>query len=129
MRKVISIILISLYFVGATEACQLLKLPAFIIHFQEHLQENASVSLWSFLQEHYSDKLVIDDDFQKDMQLPFKTIDDCCTLITVSLLPQKIQLGEVVSFDEMPQHSEYPRHFFHQSLCKDIFQPPKTVQA
>lgn len=74
MKKIAAIFLLSLYIFGSTDACQLLKLPKFIAHFRTHRQQNESLTLAAFLQIHYNNgPLVIDDDFDQDMQLPFKT--------------------------------------------------------
>src|SRR5581483_4420522 len=73
VKKAISIFLLSLYFFGSTDAYQLMKLPQFIEHYKYHRQINPDLSLSDFLQIHYNGTLVIDDDFDKDMQLPFKT--------------------------------------------------------
>ncbi len=55
---------------------QLLKVPVLVEHFREHNAENSTMSLWDFMVIHYASKRVIDDDYEKDMKLPFKVIDN-----------------------------------------------------
>ncbi|HRI21265.1 MAG TPA: hypothetical protein PLA68_09925 [Panacibacter sp.] len=73
MKQFVAIFLFSLYLFGSTDAYQLLKLPKLIEHYRLHRQLNAELSLADFLLIHYNGTLVIDSDYEQDMQLPFKT--------------------------------------------------------
>ena len=61
------------YLFSATELHELLKLPILVAHFEEHRSENKELSLIDFLAEHYGGANELDQDWQKDSKLPFKT--------------------------------------------------------
>ena len=75
VRRVLAILLMTLYLMGSTHFRQLIKLPLLVEHYLEHKQRDNEISIWTFLQIHYTDSIVFDEDFDKDMQLPFKSCD------------------------------------------------------
>lgn len=127
MKKYASIFLLSLYVFGATDAYQLLKLPVFIQHYITHKQQNPALSIAGFLQIHYNDGLlVVDDDFEQDMQLPFKTsqvsFGHSNNIIIPSFTP--IHLFSIEAYRE--DFFNYKQQL-HCLLDKNsIFQPPKA---
>lgn len=118
-----------LYFFGATEAYQLCKLPLLIQHYQQHKAQNASMSFMAFINEHYAEKLVIDDDFQQDMQLPFKThnADSCHVFFATVPAPffcishTPVIIASTVVFTVQNEQVNYRMH------TNDVFQPPKIA--
>lgn len=125
MRKWAIIGLLALYVFGTTDAYQLLKLPIMVQHFVEHRKEDPSIGLLAFLRMHYADKMVVDDDFSRDMQLPFKTTDACCIAATVSMPAQWVSI-------EVPHPVVVQQKFFlfdesvdYSLVHGDIFQPPR----
>ncbi|AZB26188.1 hypothetical protein [Chryseobacterium bernardetii] len=70
MKKLASILLLSLYLVSTTEVYQLLKIPTLIEHYWEHKKLNPEMSITAFLKTHY-DHPVKDSDYKKDRKLPF----------------------------------------------------------
>ena len=127
MKRTLAILAFSIYLFGATDAYQLLKLPLFIKHFIIHQKENPSLSLAGFIKIHYLDPLVIDDDFDQDMQLPFKTHEtDGCMISGISIPIQKIAIevpSEIVAPIIYSTMEESP-YFFLPMV--NIFQPPRT---
>jgi hypothetical protein len=77
MKNGIAYFLLGLYLCVSTEAYQLLKVPLLITHFIKHYQLEPDTTLKGFLAEHYSSETVYDEDWQQDMELPFK----CCECI------------------------------------------------
>ena len=127
MKRTLAILAFSVYLLGATDAYQLLKLPLFIKHFVIHQKEDASLSLAGFIKIHYLDPLVIDDDFDQDMQLPFKTHEtDGCMISAISIPFQKIAIEVPHSFVSPIIYSiqEESPYFFLPMV--NIFQPPRT---
>ncbi len=61
--------------VTQTQLWQLLKIPVLVAHFQEHKKENKNISIARFLQLHYANGNKRDKDYDRDMQLPYKTVD------------------------------------------------------
>lgn len=125
MRRRFAYILLALYLCTATEAYQLLKLPLLAVHFIQHTREEPGMTLMAFLKMHYAEKTVYDDDWQQDMQLPFKT----CSLAELSL-PACFRSEPVVLL--MPAGQPLPS-FYNPlipsmqgitQVCK-IFQPPR----
>ncbi|MDE3236555.1 MAG: hypothetical protein KGO81_11420 [Bacteroidota bacterium] len=128
MKKVVAIFLFSLYFFGSTEAYQLLKLPLLVKHYIKHKEEDPSINITAFLKLHYNKKMVVDDDFQQDMQLPFKTNNaDACLVASVSM-PASPVIFEYVPLPEVKnefimKNDLQPIH----PLRSAIFQPPKNI--
>ena len=73
MKKLLGVFLLLMYLFSATETHQLLKLPVLLSHFQEHSQQEKDFSFLDFLAMHYVNGNFPDDDFEKDMELPFKS--------------------------------------------------------
>ena len=76
MRKWVSILFLSIIVLSHSELHQLLRIPVLIDHFKEHKKEDPSITFIQFIKLHY-DKIVVDDDYQRDQQLPFR--DANCT--------------------------------------------------
>ena len=122
-----AIFLAGVYFFGATEASQLLKLPVLVQHYYEHKAGNASVTLVQFLHMHYMGHDENDADNLRDMQLPFKTMDDCCMIAYNSLPPQKIQLSEIAEHEMQQEFTLLNDAAPFSISVEDIFQPPRTI--
>lgn len=87
MKKEGAILLMAVYLFGATNACQVLKLPLLVTHYIKHKQESPYITLGSFFKMHYIDAQPFDADYVQDMQLPFKTTPDTFCLNTPSIVP------------------------------------------
>ncbi len=68
-------LLLAAYVAAATPLGQLLKLPVLVEHFAEHRRENPDISVFGFVVLHYFSGNVRDADYERDMQLPFKSVD------------------------------------------------------
>ena len=126
VKKLAAILLVSLYIFGSTDAYQFLKLPQFIQHYLLHRQQNNELSLSSFLQIHYNNgPVVIDDDFDKDMQLPFKTAESVFSRTVNIIVPVtncSVQFEPVFSCPDFFTGDEIVPDFFSG---KPVFQPPR----
>ena len=105
----------------------LLKIPILFEHYSEHRELDPNVSFWSFIKLHYFDPIVVDDDYQRDQQLPFRDI--ACCVINVTLACDSNQLTV-----EIVKPSEITKEFclFNevnkpQFVISDIFQPPRCA--
>lgn len=103
---------------------QLVKLPLLVQHFVEHQQRDSRVSLLDFLSMHYWGEDIDDDDTDKDIALPFKTIEQNIT-IGFYLPQQKV-------FTLIPvarsQRTHYPICKFSGLVApylSALFRPPK----
>ena len=126
MKERIAILLMSIYLLGATNTCQVLKLPLLVSHYIKHKKESPYITLGSFFKMHYIDPQPFDADYAQDMQLPFKTTPDTfCrnTPIVVSILPT-IEFRAPVPRPEGPPILN--DHIPLTLLACKIFQPPRA---
>jgi hypothetical protein len=119
----------SIYMLSFSELHQFLRMPVLIQHFIEHRQKDPSVSLLSFLNEHYIHQYIKDADYQRDNQLPFRD-SDCCAVTTA--LNFECPATTVI---ELPARTTEIRNEYilhdeesHTLLSvADIFQPPRCA--
>jgi hypothetical protein len=124
VKRFSAILLLSVTLFTQTELHQLLKLPVLVQHFIEHRAENKDISIADFIILHYFSGNPRDKDYERDMQLPFKT-SDCTALAAVAVIPSQpvsiIQPEAVIN-------TSYPainNNCSHCSRTSDIWQPPK----
>jgi hypothetical protein len=112
-----------------TEFYQFMKLPVFIVHYHQHLSENQSLNLLDFLDEHYGHGNVVDNDYEEDMKLPFKTCQQDFSL--VQSIPQvaEIEFGQRLYFPiNKISHFCYDTILINRS-DEAIWQPPKDISV
>ena len=126
-RRMLVVSLIGLYAVAYTPAVEFFKMPVLLAHYQEHRQENASISLLGFLKLHYFSGHDGNTDVNKHQQLPFKTGE--CTLASLSVpaLPLTERcMPDVPAVINVPvifaEHSDD----FSSSYLSCIWQPPRA---
>lgn len=104
-----------------------MKLPVLFEHYSEHKQSDPDISFWSFIKLHYFDPIVVDDDYQRDQQLPFRDTDCClltastvceCCSVTVEISKPAELSCEFQLFKEVNKP---------QLISFDIFQPPRSA--
>lgn len=125
MRRVVAILLLAVFLASNTELHEVMKLGAFVSHYSEHRVEDPGLSLLDFIRIHYEGEVKYDEDYSRDMQLPFKTAD-CVSLSAPCTLP-------VVSLPQVrlsPPVSRGARNFILRTIhslsgSADIWQPPK----
>ena len=126
MKKATAIFFLAVYLFSTTEANQLLKLPVVFQHYTEHQDENKSISFLRFLANHYLHGSPKDKDYERDMQLPFKTSNDCVSSISpafVTSMPE-ISIDKPVELSE--KKNSFPTSQFSlSSFLSSIWQPPK----
>ena len=128
MKRSVAILVLGVYFLGATDAYQLLKLPLFVHHFIIHHQANPSLSLSGFIKIHYLDPVVIDDDYAQDMQLPFKTHEtDGCMISAVTMPLQKLTIEAPTLHLPLINYSIIELNPDYYQPLVNIFQPPKNI--
>jgi hypothetical protein len=87
LKKGVTIFFLLIYLLSVTEAHQLLKIPVVFEHFAEHKKDDKSISFFGFLQMHYMQGSKKDKDYERDMQLPFKTSANCIAAIANDYIP------------------------------------------
>jgi hypothetical protein len=105
----------------------LLRLPVLFEHFNEHQQHDSNISFWTFIQQHYFKPLVVDADYNKDRQLPFRDTD-CGLVVTTSICefaPVKMDLEPPV--EQARKFRIFNEAHPPQFTPIDIFQPPRPL--
>ena len=118
-----------MYLFSATEFKQFFKLNSFIDHFHEHQSLNHSLSLLEFLNIHYGHAHVHDEDYEKDMKLPFKTTSNDFSSFQTVLNYGISYLPLVVNDLYVPKKFITVDCYLIPSYLSAIWQPPKIVLA
>ncbi|MFM1930178.1 MAG: hypothetical protein RL387_1506 [Bacteroidota bacterium] len=127
MKRFVTILLMSLYLLGATEAYQLLKVPYLVEHYKTHKQYNDGLSFSKFIDMHYFTNQTYDSDYQQDMQLPFKSSNRTVSLLNfVSLFIPKQSVQPLIVFSESNNYILLDDEKHLSNALKNIFQPPKA---
>lgn len=125
LKKNISIFLLSVYLIAATEIHQLLKLPVLFHHYVEHKQKDNSIFFGRFLFIHYALSDDQDGDKDKDMKLPFKSKDEC---VSSSALFFTLTSNNFISepiYSEERKITIFNEDFINNTFLSSIWQPPK----
>jgi hypothetical protein len=128
VKKAVAIFFLSIYMLSFSELHQFLRMPVLIQHFVEHRHHDPSISLLSFLSQHYIHQDVKDADYQRDKQLPFRHTECCVTYTTICC---ECPVNTVL---ELPVRTLETKNEFilhdednHSLLAvADIFQPPRA---
>jgi hypothetical protein len=128
MKKITAIFFFTVYTLSTTEAHQLLKLPVIFEHYREHQKENSSISILHFLNIHYLQGSPRDKDYDRDMQLPFKTQDDCISSISPAFVPVFVQHDLPAPIELSTRKSFILKNqFLLSSYLANIWQPPRQA--
>ena len=105
----------------------MLKLPVIFQHFAEHRLENKNISFLQFLDMHYMHGSPKDKDYNRDMQLPFKTANECVFSVTIAFVPLMQQISIAKPVEAIKRKDFVIRdQFIHSSYLASIWQPPKS---
>ncbi|ASU35326.1 hypothetical protein [Mucilaginibacter xinganensis] len=127
MKKLVAILFLTLYMLSATEAHQLLKLPAVFKHYAEHQKENKHISFLKFLNMHYMHGSPKDKDYRKDMELPFKSADNCSASLSPTFINVVTQvfISKVIDIPVSTTNT-HREDFIPSAYISNIWQPPKS---
>lgn len=127
MKKFLAIFFLSIYLLSTTEAGELFKLPVIFEHYQEHKHLNKDLTILEFLDIHYMHGSPHDDDYDRDMQLPFKAPIHSTVVITNFVTPTPIYVVvPKVFFIEKKQHLIYNTSGYSFNFHSSIWQPPRA---
>ena len=126
MRKTLVILLISLHFVGNTEAGQLFRLPKLVTHFLQHHRQDPSIGFFDFMAMHYGgdDGTTADDDFDK--QLPCHNASPHTIAMAYSPMVTEIPFIETPS-PGVPVYSNRLLDGVSSKHVSLILQPPRIA--
>lgn len=122
MKKIGANLFLIVYLFFTTEAYQLLKAPMILQHFHEHQKKNFGITFLEFLDIHYLNGSPVDDDYDRDMHLPFKKVThqvnpslayvkDLTT--TQLIIPFSSKEAEFFIFSNQNIESRNPSSIFH----------------
>lgn len=127
MRKLAIFLTLCMYMLSFSEVNQFLKIPFLVQHYKQHVSEQPGLSLMTFLKMHYEGIFKMDDDYQQDQRLPFRSTESPANSITVcscNAVPFNLQPFETLIERDF---SLYVNVSFHNSNVPDIFQPPRIA--
>ena len=126
MKKLISILLLSLYLVSTTELYQFLKVPVLIEHYLEDKEQNPKLTIGSFFKIHY-DNPVKDSDYTTDQKLPFVSHAAHLIIVCTPATPFTFQLSDKESNPIIKsKQTFYKSIFYNKDILNSIWQPPKS---
>ena len=128
MKKLISILLLSLYLVSTTELYQLLKMPLLIEHYIQHKDLNPEMSLTAFLKTHY-DHPVKDSDHDQDQKLPFVSHASLLSVVFTINPSLDFHCIEKACTPIEIKKTFYKSALYNKELLNSIWQPPKFHQS
>lgn len=102
-----------------------MKLPVLVQHYKEHKAMYNGLSFFAFLSMHYLNDNLRDADFHRDMQLPFKAVENNTNISVFILTIQGFELSKTYDFTE-PSFIAVNRDSYSSSHFDDIWQPPKA---
>lgn len=111
---------------GATEAYQLLKVPFLFEHYKTHQRFDNNLSFSRFINMHYVQSQTYDNDYQEDMQLPFKTSNRTVSLLNfvTFFVPKQCTIHALfIAVSKSYTLMDDKKHA--SSNLGDIFQPPR----
>lgn len=124
MNKAIAIFFMLIFLVSTTELGQVLKFPLLVEHYVEHTQKSPELTVWGFLQIHYSESHKEEGD-PVDKELPFVSHGHFISIVGIVNYTSFIKMDKVRfntfhnkihAFDEDEVESLY---------LSSIWQPPK----
>lgn len=127
MKRLGGILLVSVYMLSFGEMHNLLRIPVFFEHLQEHYDKDPETTVWGFIKEHYIGPVIVDDDFDRDQQLPFRDADCCPIIVNYSCECQaaRIEIPRLELADtEFQLYKEQKESLIP---AHDFFQPPRLA--
>lgn len=102
-------------------------MPVLLQHFTEHKKENKDLSFIKFLEIHYLHGSPKDEDYDKDLKLPFKTITNTnVTSVSICTPIPNFKQNPLVYFkNNKHQFSNYS-FSYTSTFLSSIWQPPKS---
>lgn len=102
-----------------------MKLPVLVQHYQEHKAMYKSISFFDFLSMHYLNDNPKDADHHRDMQLPFKAVENHTSISVFIPSIDGFELNKTyysIKQSFVPQNKD----FYSSSHLDNIWQPPKA---
>jgi len=127
MKSLVAKLLIVICLFSMTPMKEMVKIPMLYFHYLEHVKEMPELNFIGFLDMHYMHGIVLDEDFEKDMQLPFKALDFNLMPIFVVQENCKSDFTFLLSvFEDQSSISIDHDRYISEAKLKGIFHPPRV---
>ena len=130
MRRVLTILFLSVYLISTTELGQLLKFPMLVEHYFEHKEKNPQINVMEFLALHYEGNHLEnhphDEDYEHDQQLPFIVHIDVLSVSFVLTPPFSFEIETRKLVGKEPKALPLDDAFSDNNYLSAIWQPPKS---
>ena len=104
---------------------EMFQIGQLVSHFQDHEAENPDMTIWAFIQMHYINETIVDEDYAEDMKLPFKTSEKLSGPIVAKILPELFDQF-AFSFEDAASYVEFfGNQFIPKDITRNIWQPPR----
>ena len=126
MAKYFSILFLSIYLFTVLQVNELFKIPNMVGHYNEHQESEPNIGFWEFICIHYMHGEQHDDDFSKDMKLPFKSHGtDCqCNIVFYPSVQNYNFTATFFPKEYKPQSFTYS-YSSYSNYLSTIWQPPQ----
>ena len=126
MKPALAKFLIAIYLFSFTPLKELNRVPLLFIHYAQHLEEDSNMSIAEFFDMHYMHGIVFDEDYEQDMQLPFKAIDFASLPVFVVQDTKDIEcIIKISSYVVKDKINTSYRFYLSDANLKGIFHPPR----
>ena len=83
------------------------------------------MTIWAFIQMHYINETIVDEDYAEDMKLPFKTSEKLSGPLVAKIFPESFDQMNF-SFESSASFVEFfGNQFIAQDIARNIWQPPR----
>ncbi len=128
MKALVAKILIALCLFSFTPLKELVKIPVLFVHYYHHIQESPGMTIAQFFDMHYMHAIVFDEDYEQDMQLPFKVVDFASLPVFVIQEIKAIDLiNSLTSFILENKLNTSYRFNLSDAKLDGIFHPPRLA--
>jgi hypothetical protein len=113
--------------ISCTEFAQLLRIPLLISHFIEHKQESNAISFGEFILIHYVEEYSSNGDYERDLDLPFKSLDGNSIQVVASIPSNGCFLKAKPVYTDGGKYNLFKECFIDNAYLSSIWQPPRTA--
>jgi hypothetical protein len=125
VARAFSYVVITIFFFSTTGLGQLFKLPVLVMHYMEHRERDNSIGMIEFLSMHYWGQDINDNDDDRDMQLPFRNVDQNAATLVILMPQYSLSISRPLVADniDQPVFSD-PDH--SDPAFASLFRPPRA---
>ncbi|UCJ08282.1 hypothetical protein KTO58_03600 [Chitinophaga pendula] len=105
---------------------QLLKCPMLFVHYHEHQQRNASIGVMEFLCIHYWGHDIDDNDDDRDIKLPYKSVDVHAFQHSYVPLARTITVKQQTNSPVIIHYPVLKDQYLPEPALSSLFRPPKV---